>query len=120
VSSAFGDILARMIESLPGARGAIFVDWEGETVAEAPGVGNDDLRILAAHWAIVYYQTRTVFGKHGLGVPEELVLRFPNRAIVLRMVTEEYLVLLALGEQPNLGRALHLLQRAGQQLKEEM
>jgi predicted regulator of Ras-like GTPase activity (Roadblock/LC7/MglB family) len=98
------------------------VDWEGEAVDKASAAGGDDhdLRLLAAHWAIAYYQARTVLTRHGLGPPDEVVLRFQRQQVLLHRVTDDYLVVLSMGTEANLGRALRLLRQAGPRLRGAM
>ena len=120
MSSGFGPILERLVTALPGARGAIFVDWEGEAVDEHAHIDKTDLKILGAQWGIIYQQAMNALSKLGLGALDELVLRFATDQFAIRRVTEEYIVLLALDKDANLGRALHLLRRAGDELREEM
>ncbi len=120
MSSGFRPILEQLVTALPGARGAIFLDWEGEAVDEHSVIDRTDLQILGAQWGVIYQQSVAALTKLGLGDLEELVLRFARDQVVLRRVTEGYLVLLALEPGANLGRALHLLRRAGDELREEM
>jgi predicted regulator of Ras-like GTPase activity (Roadblock/LC7/MglB family) len=119
MSSPFGAILSDLVRAIPRARGAVFVDWEGEAVDQV-SAGEHDLRLLGAHWSIAYHQARAALDKLGLGAPEELVLRFQHEQILVRRVTEDYLVLLAMGSEENLGRALHLLRQSGRLLRSEM
>lgn len=120
MSSGFGKILERVVTALPGAHGAIFVDWEGEAVDEFACIDVNDLKIVGAQWGITYQQTLAALDKLGLGSLDELVLRFSEEQIVVRRVAEGYIVLLSLGRDANLGRALHLLRGACAELSEEM
>lgn len=120
MSSGFAPILERLVTALPGARGAIFVDWEGEAVDEFTRMDSTDLKILGAQWGIIYQQSLSVLAKLDLGALDELVLRFGADQFVIRRVTLEYNVLLALDGDANLGRALHRLRRASDELREEM
>jgi predicted regulator of Ras-like GTPase activity (Roadblock/LC7/MglB family) len=118
--SIFREILKEVTTDLPGALGAIFVDWEGETVDEHSFIGDTNLRLVGAYWGIAYYQARALFRAKELGSPNEMILLFENQQVLIRRVTDEYLVVLALREGINLGRALHLLTRAEVRLRGEM
>ncbi len=119
MTSAFGKILRELVHAIPGAEGAVFVDWEGEAVDQY-STSEVDVRLLGAHWAICYYQARTALSKAGLDGPAELVLCFHRQQIVLRRVTEEYLVLLALRREANLGLALRQIDLAEHRLRGQM
>lgn len=51
--SAFTAILAGTVARIPGARAAVLVDFEGETVDYAGQIEPYSLRLAAAHWRIV-------------------------------------------------------------------
>jgi hypothetical protein len=51
--SAFASILAGLVERVPGARAAAFVDRQGETVDYAGSLDPFGVRLAAAHWRIV-------------------------------------------------------------------
>jgi predicted regulator of Ras-like GTPase activity (Roadblock/LC7/MglB family) len=120
VSTSFADILTDLVHAVPGALGAVFVDWEGEMVEQVAGTSGEDLKLLGAHWAIAYYQTKTALDNQGLGPADEVLLRFERQQILVRRVTDEYLVIMAIGPDASLGRTRHLLQLAGQRLRSEM
>ena len=120
MSSPFAEILSDVVHAVPGARGAVFVDWEGEMVDQVAATSDDDLKLLGAHWAIAYYQTRTALDRHAAGMAEEILLRFERQQVLIRRVTDEYLVVMALGHQADLGHARNLLHLAGLRLREQM
>ena len=119
-SSIFSTILEEIVVALPGALGAIFLDWEGETIDGYSHMGNTNLRIVGAQWGIIFYQTHELLKKHGHDTPSLITLCFEDQQVILRRVTENYLVLMALERDANLGRALALLQDAERRLKEEL
>ncbi len=122
-SSIFSSILEDIVASLPGALGAIFLDWEGETIDGYSQMGNTNLRIVGAQWGIIFYQSHELFNKHNQGAPELITLCFEHQQVILRRVTndyDDYLVLMALEKDANLGRALALLKEAEQKLKKEI
>jgi predicted regulator of Ras-like GTPase activity (Roadblock/LC7/MglB family) len=116
----FAKILKEVVDAIPGALGAIFVDWEGESVDEFSCIGETNLRLVGAHWAIAYQQAQAIFTKLQIGSLKELILRFQTQQVIVRRITEAYLVLLAIGRDTHLGRALHLLAQAESKIREEM
>ena len=119
--SIFGQILADVIDGLPEARGAIFADWEGEAVDQAARVSDSEIQLVGAHWGVVFHLAQRSLSKLGLSDLEQLVLRFSSgRVVVIRKVTSEYYVLIEVDGATSLGRALSALDRAQQQLREQM
>ena len=51
--SAFASILAGLVERVPGAKAAAFVDRQGETVDNSGRIDPFAMRLAAAHWRIV-------------------------------------------------------------------
>jgi predicted regulator of Ras-like GTPase activity (Roadblock/LC7/MglB family) len=118
--STFSKILEEGVTSIPGALGAIFVDWEGETIDRFSHMGDTHLRIVGAQWGITYYQTQSTLSKHALGSPSLITLRFAHQQILIKRITDEYLVIMALEREANLGRAIAFLQKAEARIREEI
>ena len=117
----FGNILKAAIEAVPGALGATFADWEGETVdGFSPTIGDTNLKLRGAHWGIIYHLARTAWQKADSGQIEELMLEFDNERAIIRRVTNEYYVVLLLARESNLVAARSALDMVEAQLREEM
>jgi predicted regulator of Ras-like GTPase activity (Roadblock/LC7/MglB family) len=120
VPTVFGRILGDVVEQLPGALGAVFIDWEGEAVDQFAHIGTMDVRLIGAHWGIVMAQAQAALEKLELGTPRQMVLRFTDQQIIIRRVDQDYVVVLAMSAEAHLGRALTLLGRAEARLRAEM
>jgi predicted regulator of Ras-like GTPase activity (Roadblock/LC7/MglB family) len=119
-ATVFSEILEEVVKAVPGARGAIFVDWEGEAVDTFSTIGTTAIKLVGAHWGIVYYQARSALEKQDVGAVEELILTFADQQVIIRRVTDEYMVIMTLQDGGNLGRALGKLDWAITKLREEM
>ena len=63
--NSFNDILQRMVESVEGATGAVFVDFEGEAVGEfARDLPQLEIRIVGAQWGVVWAEDSSRRGKY--------------------------------------------------------
>ena len=66
---AFQKILHELVTSTPGAIGALFLDWEGETVemlgARPFDADDHDLKIVGAYQGIFLTQLREMCGRGG-------------------------------------------------------
>jgi predicted regulator of Ras-like GTPase activity (Roadblock/LC7/MglB family) len=119
-SSVFAKILETVVTALPGARGAVFVDWEGEMVDCYARVSDLAIRLVGAHWGIIFKQVKAIFEEHQHGTLQEVVLLLSGEQVVIRRVTDDYVAIIALEKGENLGKALSMMQRAGKMLLEEM
>jgi len=118
--TVFGDILRRAFENVPGARGAAFADGEGETVDTfSAQIGDTGLRLIGAHWGVIYALARAAW-KPRLGELSQLLLEFETQRVLIRRVTDDYFVVMALAPEGNLACAVRALDRAEGELREQM
>lgn len=120
MSSPFSDILRRVVETVPGAIGAVFADWEGEPVDQFSHAEAYDIQVLGAHWGIVLAQITRSLKKLAYGGVREIWIEGAQTTFVLYTVTEAYFVLLAAQSGTNLGGARRELERALVLLRSEM
>jgi predicted regulator of Ras-like GTPase activity (Roadblock/LC7/MglB family) len=120
VPSPFAQILEELVRALPGALGAIFVDWEGEAVDSFSRASREDIRLEGAHWGVIYNQAKLFCDKLSLGRAAEVILRFDQQQVIISRVTDGYIAIITLGDDANLGRALGMLRQAKAKLREEM
>ena len=121
MTTPFAVILQRLVERVPGAIGAVFADWEGESVGEfAADLPQLEIQIVGAQWGLVWMELLRSFGRARLGHPLELIVDAERGRAVVRKVTDQYYVVLTLGKQAHLGLALVELERGASELAAEM
>jgi predicted regulator of Ras-like GTPase activity (Roadblock/LC7/MglB family) len=118
--SAFGDILQTIVERVPGAIGAVFSDWEGEPVDQFAHIPPLDIQLVGAHWGVVWSQASARLAGRGLGAVEELVIEGERAVVLVRAVTRQYFVVLAVKRDAHLATARRELERGAQTLLGEM
>ncbi len=119
--SSFSPILAQLVRDLPGADGAIFVDWEGEAVDKFDGTERETpIRLIGAHWGIIYYLFRNALDKINQGDPKQLVLGFQAQTYVISQVTSEYLMVVTMASRVNMRLAMDMSRITVQRLRREM
>lgn len=119
--NTFTDILQRMVESVPGATGAIFADWEGESVGEfARDLPQLEIQIVGAQWGVVWAELQRSFERARLGRAHELIIDGEKGSVLVRQVTAEYYVVLAVGKDAHLAKAIAELSRGVEALRAEM
>jgi predicted regulator of Ras-like GTPase activity (Roadblock/LC7/MglB family) len=117
--SAFGAILKSIVERVPGAIGAVFADWDGEPVDQFAHIPPLEIQIVGAHWGIVWHQATQRLSSR-FGAIEELLIEGERAIVLVRAVTPQYFVVLAIKREAHLGTARRELVRGAQTLLEEM
>lgn len=111
----FKSLLNRLLEDIPGALGAIIIDWEGEAVDQVARTNEYDIKILGAHSGVILNLLREAVKRIGSGDLEHVVIRTGKDKIVIAPLTEDYFLVLHLGVEAIVARAIF---RANQCVKE--
>jgi predicted regulator of Ras-like GTPase activity (Roadblock/LC7/MglB family) len=118
--SAFGEILKNIVERVPGAIGAVFADWEGEPVDQFAHIPPIEIQIVGAHWGIVWSQATARLSQKGIGAIEELLIEGERAIVLVRAVTAQYFVVLAVKRDAHLATARRELERGAHAMLGEM
>jgi predicted regulator of Ras-like GTPase activity (Roadblock/LC7/MglB family) len=119
--NTFVGILQRMVEDVPGAIGAVFADWEGESVGEfARDLPELEIRIVGAQWGVVWSELQRAFRRANLSAATELIVDGDRGSVLVRQVTEQYYVVLTVGAGGHLAKAIDAIARGAELLRAEM
>jgi predicted regulator of Ras-like GTPase activity (Roadblock/LC7/MglB family) len=118
--SSFAEILQQMVERVPGAVGAIFADWEGEAVDQFAHIPPIEIQLVGAHWGVVWSQATERMTRHGLGAVDEMLIEGDRAIVLVRAVTRQYFVVLAVRRDTHLATARRELERGAQSILGEM
>lgn len=94
---SFKTILADLVQSVPGATGAILADWEGEAVDYVAHMDDYDLKIMAAHMGIILNRLKDLHGRLSDDPVSETIITLDGQRVVLAAVGDDYSLLLTLG-----------------------
>jgi len=117
----FKSIMAHLVNSSPGATGAIFVDWEGEAVDQY--TVNEDiyhLKVVGAHKGVIL---NLIDEARNAGKDEEIetvTVRMERYDVLMAPVIDGYFVAITLKRGAPLSRARFEIKKAAQALKKEM
>ncbi len=110
---AFRRILRELVSSTHGALGALFVDWDGETVevvTERPLDADDhDLRVIGAYQGIFLTRLREMTEKLATGQPHRFKIEFEKTVIMSCDVKDGYYLVLVVDHEAVEGLAWHRL-----------
>jgi predicted regulator of Ras-like GTPase activity (Roadblock/LC7/MglB family) len=112
-------ILEELVASVPGARAAIFLDMDGESIAQA-GDSSVDLRLLGAWKEIHLDQIKQISGQLGMGTVHAVLFSLDEGNELIAPVAGEYCLLLFLSTYADIREAITALKKAVDLLKKEI
>ena len=115
----FKTLLNRLLEDIPGALGAIIIDWEGEAVDQVTRIGEYDIKVLGAHKGIILHLLRDALARIESGELEEVLIRTGQNKTLIAPLNEDYYLVLTLGPESIAGRAAFKMRRCVAQLRSE-
>ncbi|MEA3363038.1 MAG: roadblock/LC7 domain-containing protein [Thermodesulfobacteriota bacterium] len=115
----FKSLLNRLLEDIPGALGAIIVDWEGESVDQVARVDEYDIKVLGAHSGVILSHLRGALSRVDGGILEDVVIRTDQNKTLVAPLTEDYLLILQLGLESITARATYKMRCCIEELRSE-
>lgn len=86
----FKALLTELVESVPGATGAILADWEGEAVEQHALIDPFEMKVTAAHWGIILACVKEMEGKVPLGGIQEGLVTTETQHVLFGPVGGDY------------------------------
>ncbi|MBC8069059.1 MAG: roadblock/LC7 domain-containing protein [Deltaproteobacteria bacterium] len=118
-----GDQLKRIVDSTPGAAGAILMGFDGIAVMQhvVDGArGEIDLESTAMEFSFRFMELRRAAQSLEMGEVQDITVRGDNQTIVCRVLSDEYFVAILLTEPAMLGKGRYLLRTSAPALLEEL
>ncbi len=117
----FKEPLEAIIERTDGSIGALIMGTDGIAVEKVlqPEGRDANLDVAAAEFTSLVRNAQRTGGDTGLGALRELVISLGSVNIIMRLLSPEYFILLALKADGNLGRGRFELRKAELQLARE-
>ena len=112
-------ILEDMIATVSGARAVIFLDGDGESIAQA-GDDSVDMKFLGAWKEIHLDHIREITEKLGLGTVRAVLFSLEHGNELIIPVVDEYSVLLLLSPYAGVQEAMGGAQRSIEELRKEI
>ncbi|RPJ04514.1 MAG: roadblock/LC7 domain-containing protein [Deltaproteobacteria bacterium] len=114
------DTLKEIVEKVGGGVGAVIMGYDGIPIEEYIKEGIFDVQILAVEYANVLKEVKRTIDVLKTGEMEEIIITTGMSRIVIRSVTEDFFVMLALDSDGNYGKGRYLLKREVPKLREEL
>lgn len=115
----FNQILKDLVMTAPGAKAAIFLDNEGESIAHAGDAGVD-IRLLGAWKEIHLDHIKDIGHRLGLGTVHAVLFSLDEGNELIAPVSEDYCLLLFLSSFADVREAIISIKGAVELLKQEV
>jgi predicted regulator of Ras-like GTPase activity (Roadblock/LC7/MglB family) len=117
----FKEMLESMIERTEGCLGALIMGTDGIAVEKVLGEAGADanLDVAAAEFTSLVRSAQRAGHETGLGGLRELVVSLESAILIMRLLSKDYFVVLAINSQGNLGRGRFELRKAELKLAKE-
>lgn len=117
----FKEMLETIIERTDGSLGVLIMGTDGIAVEKVLAEAGKDanLDVAAAEFTSLVRGAQRAGSDTGLGDLRELVIAMEKAVVVMRMLTRDYFVVLAISPEGNLGRGRFELRKAGLKLAKE-
>jgi predicted regulator of Ras-like GTPase activity (Roadblock/LC7/MglB family) len=117
----FKEMLETIIERTEGSLGALILGTDGIAVEKVLGDAGAEanLDVAAAEFTSLVRSAQRAGTDTGLGGLRELVISLESAVLVMRLLSRDYFVVLAMSPHGNLGRGRFELRKAELQLAKE-
>jgi predicted regulator of Ras-like GTPase activity (Roadblock/LC7/MglB family) len=92
----FKRMLTSLVESVPGGRGAILADWEGEAVEQFTAGDPFEMKVTAAHWGILLTRLKELHDKYDAGQVRESVIATDEQQVIVGAVGDDYALVMTM------------------------
>src|SRR5690349_1147116 len=118
---AFDRVLESLVDRVYGARGAVFLDHDGEVVQHYLAHKSvAELDLIGAYHGITLTTCRKFSDEVEMGTIDYMICQYKEATCLIKTLNAGYFVLLALGPQGNIGQAMFELKEVAQELNAEM
>ncbi len=117
----FKEMLESIIERTEGSLGALIMGTDGIAVEKVLGQAGAEanLDVAAAEFTSLVRGAQRAGTDTGLGGLRELVISLESAVMLMRLLSKDYFVVLALGPEGNIGRGRFELRKAELKLAKE-
>jgi predicted regulator of Ras-like GTPase activity (Roadblock/LC7/MglB family) len=116
----FGTKLEETVKNVTGGKAAILMGFDGIPVDQFTADEDQDIETLGMEFSVLLKEVRKAAEMLDAGAAEELTVRTEKLSTILRVVSDEYFVALALTPDGNLGKARYLLRIIAPEFKREL
>ena len=118
----FGDLLSKLVRSVPGATAAVIMSYDGIPLEEFKRSDDIalDLQTLAVEYSSLVKDIKKNAANLGTEGLQEITIRTERWTLIIRLVNEEYFALLALDSSAYFGKGRYLLRSTCSQVRAQL
>ncbi len=116
----FKTIIRALVESTPGATGAILTDWEGEAVEQFSLEDEFELKLIGAHKGIILNRMKDIQQKFLSGEVLDTVVSTDTNHVIIGAIDRDYSLIMILGKDALIAKALRSFRCTVKTLKKEI
>lgn len=117
---SFEVILKELVDKVPGAIGAILVDWEGEAVMEHCHCDPYDIRFIAAHKGIILARLKEMQSIEQVGEVADVIVTTSEGHLAIGCIDQDYSLVMSISRACPAAQILFHFRTAIAELKKEI
>lgn len=116
----FNEVVTEIVDSVPGGIAAVIMAGDGIAIAEylKPGA-SFDIQVMGVEYSTVLNEIKKATEVLHAGRLEELTVCSESISIIVRIITDEYFLALAISPDGNYGKGRYLVRVTAPKLEEE-
>lgn len=116
----FNEVVSEIVESVSGGRAAVIMARDGIPIADYAKSGETlDIQTVGIEYTNVLDEIKKASEVLQAGKFEELTVNSESLLLVIRLITDEYFIALAMTPEGNYGKGRYLLRLTAPKLKGE-
>lgn len=117
----FTETLKKVVDNVDGGIAAVIMGLDGIPVDQYVRVEDKiDITTIAMEFSFILGQVRKAAEALAVGETEELSIKAPKLTLVVRMLSAQYFVAVALSPEGNFGKCRYLMRLAGPNLSAQL
>jgi len=117
----FQDELRELVDHAEGALASLLMGFDGITVdSYSRGGGELNVESIGSEYSVVLGQIKQAASMLDLGRAQEVAVQAQNMTTLIRLLNDEYFVVVALQPSGNIGKARYLLRISAPKLLEKL
>ncbi len=114
--------LEKIVTNTPGAVGAILMGFDGIAVMDhvAPQATGVDIEQVAMEFSFRFVELRRAAQALDMGDVSDITIKTDKQAVLCRVLSDEYFVLVLLADSAHLGKGRFVLRTASAELSTEL